>query len=353
LAGLWFYFQKAPVASVNAVRAEVVVRRHGRLVPATAGQALYAGDEVIVPQAGSASVTWPGESSMLALSGGARLELFNPMFGKKMALQIGALDATVGHQSRLRPMSIRTPEAEARVVGTRFSLTATNAVTRLEVLEGAVRFRKARRTSIDRQDQVIVSAGHASTAAAILPLDVGWMTGFLTSDLWATAPGIALSDAAVSGVPLGLPAAAATVAAGSNCVERLRGYLLAPSTGNFVFWVASHRGGAAVELWLSPDENPAHKRRIAYEAPSPNLAGGRASASLQIDFRRSASQESAIQSLEQGRRYYLEIWHAGIGLETLGIGWRPPGETDTAPPRMVDLKVLCPFVGSVAEAARK
>ena len=59
LAGLWFYFQEAVLARVGEARAEVVVRRHGRLLPATARQALYAGDVVIVPPAGSASVTWP------------------------------------------------------------------------------------------------------------------------------------------------------------------------------------------------------------------------------------------------------------------------------------------------------
>jgi ferric-dicitrate binding protein FerR (iron transport regulator) len=353
LAGLWFYFQKAAVANLSEVRAEVVVRRDGRLMAAAAGKALYAGDVVMVPQAGAASVAWPGEPSVLTLSGGARLDLFNPLFGKRMALQSGAIEATVGHQSWLRPMSILTPEAEARVVGTKFSLTATGAVTRLEVLEGAVRFRKTRPTAVDRQDQVMVRAGHTSTAAAALPLDVGWMTGFLSSDIWAVPPGIPLSDALVSGAPLGPPAAATTVAAGSNCVERLRGYVLAPATGDYVFWVASHRGGAAVELWLSPDENPAHKRRIAYETPSAGISAPWTGASLQIDFRRSPTQQSDAQSLERGRRYYLEVWHAGIGLETLGIGWRPPGEPDTAPPQMVDLNVLCPFVGPVAEAARK
>jgi hypothetical protein len=353
-AGLWFYCQKAEVARLSEARAGIVVRRHGQTVPAADGQALYPGDVVTVPPTGRATVSWPGEPSVLTLAAGANLELFNPMFGKRMALRTGALEAAVAPQSRLRPMTILTPEAEARVVGTRFSLTATNALSRLEVLEGAVRFRKTRTTSIDRQSQVLVSAGHTATAAAQTPLGVDWLTGFLSSDTWLAPVGTPLSDAPAMGAPLTPPAATAVAAgASSNLVERLRGYLIAPATGDFVFWVASHRGGAPVELWLSRDEDPAHKRRIASETPSADGGAARGDSSLQADFHRSPAQESAPQTLEQGRRYYLEIWHEGLDLRALGVAWRLPGQPATAPPEMVNLNALCPFVETAAQAARK
>jgi len=352
-AGLWFYFQKATVASLSEARSGVMVSRRGQTLPATAGQPLYAGDAVIVSATGAATVVWPGESSALLLAAGAKLELSNPMFGKRLALHTGALEASVAPQSHFRPMTLLTPQAEARVVGTRFFLTATNAATRLEVLQGAVRLRKTHPTASDPQAEVLVHAGHAATASAAVPLGIDWLTGFLSSDAWTAPTGVPLSDAPTLGVPLPEPAAVIPPAAGSNIVERLRGYLLAPATGEFVFWIASHRGGAPVELWFSPDANPAHKRRIAFETPAAVSGAGPGNSSLQLDFQRAATQQSPAQPLEQGRRYYLEIWHAGADLRSLGLGWRLPGQPVTDQPAMVDLKALCPFIETVAEATRK
>ena len=351
-AGLWLYFQKAALAKLWEASAGVTIQRHGQSVAAVAGQALYAGDMVTVAPTGMATVAWPGEATSLSLSAGARLAFFNPMWGKKLALQTGALEAAVAPQSRTRPMVIDTPEAEAKVVGTHFSLTATGTVCRLEVVEGAVRFHKTHLTAIDRQGEVLVGAGHAATAAADVPLGVDWLTGSLSQDAWAAPTGAPLSEAPATGTPLSPAAVVAATAAGSNVVERLRGYLLAPATGDFVFWVASHGGAAPVELWLSPDDNPAHRRRIAYQAPVAASPAARSNASLQVDFHRSATQESAAQPLDQGKRYYLELWHTSVDLQTIGLGWRRPGQPATAPPETVDLTALCPFV-ETATAARK
>jgi len=353
LAVLGWYFQKAAVARLAEAREQVVIYRRGRGQSAASGQALYVGDTVIVPPTGAASITWPGESSVVNLSGGARFALLNPMFGKKMALQAGAMEAAVAPQPGLRPLKILTPEAEARVVGTRFSLAATSAVTRIEVLEGAVRFRKLRPASSDRQRQVLVRAGYTATAAPNVPLGVDWLTGFLSSDVWVAPVGAGLTDAPALGALVDPPAAASLRSAGSNVVERLRGYLLAPATGDFVFWVASHRGGASVELWLSPDESSARKRRIAFEPAAAQSVAGRPGASLQSEFHRTPTQQSGAQPLEQGKRYYLEIWRAEVGLETLGFGWRRPGQSAAVPPEMVDLNLLCPFIEPNVETARK
>ena len=42
---------------------------------------------------------------------------------------------------------------------------------------------------------------------------------------------------------------------------RIRGYLSPPMTGYYTFWIASDDNG---ELWLSTDDNPANKVKIAY-----------------------------------------------------------------------------------------
>ena len=349
LAGVWLYFQKATVATLGETPAGVAIERQGQVLPGTAGQALYVGDVLRVAPTGAATVAWAGETTAVRLAADTRLALANPLFGKRMTLQTGALEATVAPQSPLRPMTISTPQAEARVVGTHFSLAATNRATRLEVMEGAIRFRKTHPATHERRREVMVSAGHVSTAAPAQALGLDWLTGFLSTDAWSAPMGTTLSDAPALGTPLAPPGVAA---AGSQVVERLRGYLLAPASGDFLFWVASHRGSTPVELWLSPNEDPAQKRRIAFETPARGGASP-GNASLQLDFHRSPTQQSAPQTLEQGRRYYLEVWHTGTDLQTLGFGWRLPGQPDTAQPERVDLHALCPFVETVAGATGK
>ena len=48
---------------------------------------------------------------------------------------------------------------------------------------------------------------------------------------------------------------------GDNYGQKLSGYLIAPRTGDYTFWIASDDGG---ELWLATDGVPANKTRVAY-----------------------------------------------------------------------------------------
>jgi hypothetical protein len=109
-----------------------------------------------------------------------------------------------------------------------------------------------------------------------------------------------------------------------NGVERLRGYLLPPQTGNYTFWIASHFEG---QLWVSTDDTPASKKLIA---SSP--ANG-------VSFRQwtaNPSQKSAPVSLTAGRRYYFEVVHAsldaGQGNPTfVSLQWQLPDNTIESP----------------------
>jgi hypothetical protein len=66
---------------------------------------------------------------------------------------------------------------------------------------------------------------------------------------------------------------------GDNYAERIRGYLTAPVTGNYYFWIA---GSDSAELWISNDSEPANKVRRAFVLPTANpnapLVNGTASA---------------------------------------------------------------------------
>jgi len=354
LAGLHAYFQHAPLGDLTEFRADVTIERGGRRQPAVSGGRLYPGDIVRVPAGGAATLTWAGEATRLDLASGAELRLYNPMWGKRLRLEAGALDASVASQPLWRPLIISTAQAEAKVVGTSFSLSATLAGTRLEVLEGAVRLRKRLPSLLDDRREVLVRAGETATAAPGVRFRVQPITGSLSSDAWTVPPNTDFPDAPARGTLL---SQRDFEPAPPNTVERLRGYLLAPVSGDYTFWIASPNDETPAELWLSTDDEPARRRRIAYLKPPARAAQAagpsRQSApprqrgpmtALEADARRFPTQESAPQRLVQGRRYYLEIWHEGIGSARIALCWRPPGEPAAAPPRLVDIQALRPLV---------
>src|SRR5882672_5126744 len=78
-----------------------------------------------------------------------------------------------------------------------------------------------------------------------------------------------------------------------NYGQRMRALLIPPTTGSYVFWIASDDNSA---LYLSTDENPAHKARIAY-------VGAWTSSR---EWTKEANQKSAAISLTNGFRYYIE-----------------------------------------------
>ena len=87
-------------------------------------------------------------------------------------------------------------------------------------------------------------------------------TGSITREVWTGISGDSVSD-----IPLGAsPDITDTLANfeapenwGDNYGTRLRGYITAPVTGDYTFWIA---GDNNTELWLSLNDNPANKVMI-------------------------------------------------------------------------------------------
>lgn len=99
----------------------------------------------------------------------------------------------------------------------------------------------------------------------------------------------------------------------------LRGYVHPPVTGDFVFWIA---GDDNCELWLSTDDNPANKRKIA---SVPGYTKPR-------EWTKTPEQKSAPVSLVAGRRYYVEALHKeGDGEDFVSVGWQLPDGADERP----------------------
>jgi hypothetical protein len=358
LLGVFAYYQGTPVAKVTQVRAQVSLEHGGKKVTVQIGQALYPGDVLNVPANGSATLAWAAEPTYVDLAANTELHVLNPMRGKRLALRTGFLQAEVAAQPQWRPMIITTPLAEAKVVGTQFSLSAAAAVSRLEVLEGAVLFRKTKLTAADARSEVTVRAGEVADASPGVKLAVQYLTGFLSSDLWAVPPGTPFRDAPARGTLLNQ--SRSTARGVSHLIERLQGYLVAPATGDYTFWIASFSPDTAAELWLSANEEPTRKRQIAFYVPpgaNPSTAAAATSgperklgltAARRADWNRAPSQKSESQWLVQGRRYYLEVWHEGADIRSVSLGWVMPGQPQGTPPRTIDLQTLSPYVPSPA-----
>ena len=95
-----------------------------------------------------------------------------------------------------------------------------------------------------------------------------------------------------------------------NYGQRMRALITAPATGNYVFWIASDDNSA---LYLSTDEDPAHKRQIAYVTTWTSSR----------EWTKEANQKSAAIPLVAGKRYYIEALQCeGGGGDNLAVRWQ-------------------------------
>ncbi|MBE3098267.1 MAG: lamin tail domain-containing protein [Planctomycetes bacterium] len=109
--------------------------------------------------------------------------------------------------------------------------------------------------------------------------------------------------------------------------SRMRGYVTAPQTGNYIFWIASDDNS---ELWLNAaGENPdqANLTKIAYVGNDTT-----AQSTNWKQWGKYTSQQSAPIWLVAGQRYYIEVRHKeGGGADCLSVGWQLPDGTQERP----------------------
>jgi hypothetical protein len=97
-----------------------------------------------------------------------------------------------------------------------------------------------------------------------------------------------------------------------NYGTRVRGYVIPPATGEYIFWINSDDQG---ELFLSTDDSAANKKRIA---AAPDWEGP-------DEWEKHGPQKSAPIKLEAGKRYYIEaLQKEGGGADQLRVGWQLP-----------------------------
>jgi uncharacterized protein (DUF1800 family) len=178
--------------------------------------------------------------------------------------------------------------------------------------------------------QVFLTASNSvGVSASVLTISVFDTGSSVVREVWTNAPGVNIAD-----IPLGTtPSSVAALGTlegvtdfGDNYGERIRGYITAPVTANYYFWIA---GSDSAELWISNDSEPCNKVRRAYVS-----GGGTASRQWTVQ----PNQKSGWLSLVAGQKYYVEVLHkAGVGAgDNWSVGYlQDPTGTNNTPAGVV------------------
>jgi ELWxxDGT repeat protein len=160
-------------------------------------------------------------------------------------------------------------------------------------------------------------------------------TGSILREYWSNVTGtianIPTGKVPTSSTQLSSFEAPSNVA--DNYGQRVRGYICAPASGNYTFYIA---GDDNSELYLSTDEEAENKRLIA------SVIGWTSTR----EWTKYPSQKSVTIALEAGRKYYIEALHKEVaGGDRLAVGWVKPGG---AAIEVIPGAVLSPYISQNA-----
>ena len=187
----------------------------------------------------------------------------------------------------------------------------------------------------------ITKVANPASAAGVQLAELAFIepTGSILREYWTGISGTAVSDLTSNANYPNSPSGRDSLSsfeAPTNWADsygtRVRGYLTAPSTGSYVFWIASDDNS---ELWLSTNADPANRTRIAYV---PGWTNSR-------QWSTYAEQQSAAINLVAGQTYYIEaLQKEGGGGDNLAVAWAKPGQATSAPSEVVPGWVLTPWI---------
>ena len=120
--------------------------------------------------------------------------------------------------------------------------------------------------------------------------------------------------------------------------QRVQGYLYAPVTGNYNFWIASDDNS---QLWLSTSANPSNAVMIADVTSNTGFE----------QWTAETTQQSASISLVAGQRYYIEaLMKQGGGGDNLSVAWSYNATNNTTTgttPFVIAGQYLAPYGGNL------
>ncbi|HLY76117.1 MAG TPA: FecR domain-containing protein [Planctomycetota bacterium] len=153
------------VAFVSRVEGEVQSLLGADRSPVRSGQKLAPGAALETAKGAQVEVLFD-DGTRVVLEADSLADSFQAEGGKRLTLKRGLLRARIAKQPAGEPMIFSTSTAEARVLGTRLSLSVTATSTRLEVREGKVRLtRKDDNASVDVSSDHFVVAGKGQSMA--------------------------------------------------------------------------------------------------------------------------------------------------------------------------------------------
>lgn len=174
--------------------------------------------------------------------------------------------------------------------------------------------------------------------------DVHEGEGGITLERWNNISGWAVSD-----IPTHLaPSTVQEITnfevptnAGDNYGVRVRGYLTAPTTGSYRFWIA---GDDQASLYLGSNESAATKQQIAYHTGYTEPR----------EWTKYPTQESSDRYLVAGNRYYIEaLMKEGSQGDNLAVAWIQPGQQWIDSAQVIPSYQLSPITPSTACSCEK
>ena len=155
--------------------------------------------------------------------------------------------------------------------------------------------------------------------------------GSILREYWAEAPGKEVNAIPVNTLPTAtsnLTSFEGPADVADNYGSRISGYICPPQTGEYTFWIA---GDDNCELWLSTDDDPANKVKIASVSGYTSYR----------QWNKYATQQSAPVTLVAGKRYYVEALHKeASGKDHVSVGWQLPNGIQERP---ISGNYLSPF----------
>jgi hypothetical protein len=143
-------------------------------------------------------------------------------------------------------------------------------------------------------------------------------TGSLTLEFWNNINGGSVADLVENPAFKKAPSGTASLSKldynnrGENYGARVRGFLVPPQSGNYIFWISSDDSS---ELWLSRSENPKDKAKVAFVSGYVT----------RVKWDEQPSQKSQPITLHARQPYYFEVLHKqGGGENFLSVGWQLP-----------------------------
>ena len=190
--------------------------------------------------------------------------------------------------------------------------------------------------------QVVITVTNATgTSTSVLNLHVAVNAGNVVREYWSGVAGTTVASIPTTTTPTGsanLITLEGPTDFGDNYGARITGYITAPTTGNYYFWIAASN---AAELWISNDAEPVNAFKRAW------VTTGNATPRT---WNGETNQKSPWIALVQGQKYYIQILHkAGVGTgDNIAVGWAKPGDPTTAPSEVVPGYALSPYVAPVS-----